>query len=63
MNYGANKVRFPAPVPVGSKLRATVALTASVPKPAGIEAVFALTYEIQGGARPVCVAEVVVVYR
>ncbi|MEE2032244.1 MaoC family dehydratase [Rhodococcus chondri] len=63
LNYGANKVRFPAPVPVAAKLRATVTLTAAVEKPAGIEAVFTLTYEIQGGTRPVCVAEVVVVYR
>ncbi|OOL30552.1 dehydratase [Rhodococcus rhodochrous] len=63
VNYGVNKVRFPAPVPVGAELCATVTLTAAVEKPAGIEAVFTLTYEIQGGARPVCVAEVVVVYR
>ena len=63
VNYGANKVRFPAPVPVGAKLRATVTLTAAVEKPAGIEAVFTLTYEIQGGPRPVCIAEVVVLYR
>ncbi|NGP06541.1 MaoC family dehydratase [Rhodococcus sp. 14C212] len=63
VNYGANKVRFPAPVPVGAQVRATVTLTAAVEKPAGIEAVFTLVYEIQGGERPVCVAEVVVVYR
>lgn len=63
VNYGANKVRFPAPVPVGARLRATVTLTAAVEKPAGIEAVFTLVYEIQGGVRPVCVAEVVIVYR
>ncbi|GCE39380.1 dehydratase [Rhodococcus sp. ACS1] len=62
LNYGLNKVRFPAPLPVGSVLRATVALTAAEQKPAGVEAVFRLTYEIDGGTRPVCVADVVVLY-
>lgn len=63
LNYGVDKVRFAAPVPVGAKLRATVTLTAAQPKPAGIEAVFTLTYEIPGAERPVCVAEVVILYR
>lgn len=62
LNYGLNKVRFPAPLPVGSVLRATVDLTAAEQKPAGVEAVFRLTYEIDGGTRPVCVADVVVLY-
>ncbi|KXF51302.1 dehydratase [Rhodococcus sp. SC4] len=62
LNYGLNKVRFPAPVPVGSALRVTVSVIAAQRKPAGIEAVFGLTYEIDGGTRPVCIADVVVLY-
>ncbi|WP_009476849.1 MaoC family dehydratase [Rhodococcus sp. JVH1] len=62
LNYGLNKVRFPAPVPVGSALRVTVSVISGEQKPAGIEAVFRLTYEIDGGTRPVCVADVVVLY-
>ena len=62
LNDGLNKVRFPAPVPVGSALRVTVSVIAAQRKPAGIEAVFGLTYEIDGGTRPVCIADVVVLY-
>ncbi|CAM3830433.1 MULTISPECIES: MaoC family dehydratase [Tsukamurella] len=63
VNYGLNKVRFPAPVPVGSKIRATVELAAAQEKPFGIEATFRLTYEVEGGDRPACIAETVVLYR
>ncbi|MDV6212843.1 MaoC/PaaZ C-terminal domain-containing protein, partial [Rhodococcus erythropolis] len=62
LNYGLNKVRFPAPVPVGSALRVTVSVAAAQRKPAGVEAVFGLTYQVDGGTRPVCVADVVVLY-
>ncbi|WP_274542830.1 MaoC family dehydratase [Rhodococcus opacus] len=62
LNYGLNKVRFPAPVPVGSALRVTASVVSAEQKPAGIEAVFRLTYEIDGGTRPVCVADIVVLY-
>ncbi|MFJ4653159.1 MaoC family dehydratase [Nocardia sp. NPDC088792] len=62
LNYGLNKVRFPAPVPVGSKIRAVVTLNAAQQKTSGVEAVFGLTYEIDGGTRPACVADVVVLY-
>lgn len=63
LNYGLDKVRFPAPVPVGSKLRTTVTVRAAQRKPAGIEAVFGLTFEVEGSERPACVADVVVLYR
>ncbi|UOT01452.1 MaoC family dehydratase [Rhodococcus opacus] len=63
LNYGLNKVRFPAPVPVGARLRATVTVTSAQQKPAGIETVFGMTYEVEGGARPACIADVVVLYR
>ncbi|MGW2661802.1 MaoC family dehydratase [Nocardia tengchongensis] len=62
LNYGLNKVRFPAPVPVGSKIRTTVTVNDVQQKTSGIEAVFGLTYEIDGGSRPACVADVVVLY-
>ena len=62
LNYGLNKVRFPTPVPVGSKVRATVSLVSAVKKPAGLEVVYGLTYEVDGAARPACVADVVVLY-
>lgn len=63
LNYGLNKVRFPSPVPVGANLRATVRVTSAQQKPAGIEVVFGMTYEIDGGSRPACIADVVVLYR
>ncbi|MBJ8346650.1 MaoC family dehydratase [Antrihabitans sp. YC2-6] len=63
LNYGLDRVRFPAPVPVGSKLRATVNVTSAQQKPAGIEVVFGMTYEVDGGSRPACIADVVVLYR
>lgn len=62
LNYGLNKVRFAAPVPVGSKLRATVELAAAHQKPAGIEAVFRLTYQVDGADRPASIADAVVLY-
>src|SRR3954447_1594685 len=50
VNYGLNKVRFPAPVPVGSLLRLQLDLAAADKRPDGsVEARFALTFEIQGG--------------
>ncbi len=63
MNYGLNKVRFPAPVPVGARLRAGLRLTAAQARGDMVEAVLTLTIEIEGGERPACVAEVVVLYR
>jgi acyl dehydratase len=56
-------VRFPAPVPVGSKLRATVTVAGAEYKPRGVEVVFTVSFEILGGGRPVCVADVVLLYR
>lgn len=63
VNYGLNKVRFPTPVPVGARLRAAVELVGAQEKPAGIEAVIRLTYEVDGADRPACIAETVVLYR
>jgi acyl dehydratase len=62
LNYGLNKVRFPAPVRVGSQVRAVVYVASAQQKTSGVESVFTLTYEIDGEARPACVADVIVLY-
>ena len=62
LNYGLDRVRFPTPVRVGSKLRATVAVMSARQKTSGVEAVFTLTYEIDGEPRPACVADIIVLY-
>jgi acyl dehydratase len=62
LNYGLNKVRFPAPVRVGCQVRAAVTVTSAQQKTSGVESVFTLTYEIDGEARPACVADVIVLY-
>ena len=62
LNYGLNKVRFPAPVRVGSRVRAAVTVASAQQKTSGVESVFTLTYEIDGEQRPACVADVIVLY-
>ncbi|MFF2508535.1 MaoC family dehydratase [Streptomyces sp. NPDC058067] len=57
VNYGTNKVRFPAPVPVGSRLRATAKITGVDDVPGGVQVSVAFTVEREGGEKPVCVAE------
>lgn len=59
INYGSNKVRYPAPTPVGSELRGTVELVELERRAQGAQAVFRVTVERKGGGKPVCVAEVV----
>jgi len=58
INYGLNRVRFPAPVPVGSKIRMTAGLGAA--EDAGVNAVQAVvdfTIEVEGSDKPACVAQ------
>ncbi|WP_326830130.1 MaoC family dehydratase [Streptosporangium sp. NBC_01810] len=62
VNYGLNKVRFPAPVPVGSKLRATSRLVEVTPLDGATQIVLSTTIEAEGVGKPVCVAESVVRY-
>jgi acyl dehydratase len=57
VNYGLNKVRFPSPVPVGSKVRATASLKDVSEFPGGLQYVLSVTVEREGGDKPVCVAE------
>jgi acyl dehydratase len=62
LNYGLNKVRFPAPLRVGSQVRATVSVMSAHQKTSGVESVFSVTYEVDGQQRPACVADVIVLY-
>jgi acyl dehydratase len=58
VNYGLNRVRFTAPVPVGSRLRAHLKLIASEPVAGnGQQMTFLVTVEREGGDKPVCIAE------
>jgi acyl dehydratase len=60
VNYGLNKVRFPAPVPVGSKVRLSAALKDVEEIKGGYQLTAAATIERDGGDKPVCIAELVV---
>ncbi|WP_164860593.1 MaoC family dehydratase [Rhodococcus sp. X156] len=59
VNYGLNKVRFPAPVKVGSKVRSTSVLSEVTEIGGGLQLVVTVTLEVEGGDKPVCVAETV----
>ena len=60
VNYGLNKVRFPAPVPVGSRLRARIKLLSYEALPNnGSQVVSEVTVEREGSDKPVCVAETI----
>ncbi|SDO99627.1 Acyl dehydratase [Klenkia soli] len=57
VNYGLNKVRFPAPVPVGSRVRATTTLKDTEEVAGGVQNTIAVVIEREGGDKPVCIAE------
>ncbi|MEC4574479.1 MaoC family dehydratase [Streptomyces virginiae] len=57
LNYGTNKVRFPATVPVGTRLRATAVITEVAEAGGGVQVTATVTVEREGGEKPVCVAE------
>ncbi len=57
VNYGLGKVRFPAPVPVGSRLRGHFKLTKYEPLEGGAQLTVEVTMEREGSEKPVCVAE------
>jgi acyl dehydratase len=60
LNYGLGKVRFPAPVPAGSRIRAAFELVAAENRPDGRVLVTLLaTVEVDSGERPACVAELI----
>jgi acyl dehydratase len=57
VNYGLNRVRFPAPMPVGQKVRMRAKLASVEEIPGGAQITSELTFEREGGEKPVCVAE------
>ena len=63
LNYGADRIRYLAPVPAGSRLRGrtTIAEVEDVP-PDGLRVNYHLVIEIEGGKRPACVAEVIALH-
>ncbi|MCW2750712.1 MAG: dehydratase [Aeromicrobium sp.] len=61
MNYGANKVRFPSPVPVNSRLRATATLKETSEIAIGTQGIVNFVIDLEGSEKPACVAEVVFV--
>ena len=63
VNYGLNKVRFTAPVPVGSRIRAHLHLMAvQTLEPDGLQLSWRITMELEGAPKPACVAEALVRY-
>jgi acyl dehydratase len=62
VNYGCNKVRFPAPVPVDSNLRMGVTVAGVEDVKGGVQVELELTFETEGGSKPNCVATVVYRY-
>ncbi len=59
INYGINKLRFPAAVRVGSRIRARVTLEAVEEVSGGLQITEQYTAEVEGGSKPACVAEVI----
>ena len=60
VNYGCDKVRFPAPVPVGSRVRGVGQLVAAEEVKGGaVQATLRVTVEIEGGAKPACVVDTI----
>ena len=57
VNYGVNKVRFPSPVVVGSRVRGTGVVTEVTEVPGGVQAVITVTVEIEGADKPACIVE------
>ena len=62
VNYGCDKVRFPSPVPVGSKLRVGVELVSVDEVPGGVQVMMRSTFECEGAPKPACVAENLIRY-
>ena len=62
LNYGLNRVRFPAPVPVGSRIRMRVRLDDVTEIEGGAQVIYHLEYEAEGQPKPPCVADLVFRY-
>jgi acyl dehydratase len=59
INYGANRVRFPAPLPSGAAVRARAQLARADVVPGGVQVVTHVEVEVQGADKPCCVADLV----
>jgi acyl dehydratase len=59
VNYGTEKVRFPSPVPVGSRVRAGATLDSATPVEGGVQVLITVTMEIEGASKPAMVATTV----
>jgi acyl dehydratase len=62
VNYGCDRVRFPAPVPVGAQVRATATVDEIRAIAGGVQTGVTLTFETDGGGKPVCVAAILIRY-
>lgn len=62
INYGLDRLRFPAPVPVGSRVRVVGEILAVEEVPGGYQVAPRVTFEIEGGSKPAAVADMVVRY-
>ena len=60
LNYGVNKVRVPAPVPVGTRVRAGASIANAVQTPTGVQVSLNWVIELENSTKPACVAETVV---
>jgi len=62
VNYGLNKMRLPSPVPIGARVRVRVTLAGYEPIAGGASVTLGLSFEVEGQAKPACVAEVIYRY-
>ncbi|MBB5393634.1 MULTISPECIES: MaoC family dehydratase [unclassified Herbaspirillum] len=60
LNYGLNRVRFPAPLPVGRRVRGIIVLESVEDVPGGAQLTWEITVECEGSDKPVCVAQFLV---
>jgi acyl dehydratase len=61
VNYGADKLRFPSPAPVGSRVRAAVELTSVTPNKLGYQVATRVTIELDGSDKPACAVDMLAV--
>lgn len=59
LNYGCNRLRFPAPVPVGGKVRMSLGLTSVEDIPGGVQVLMNMVYEVADQVKPGCVADAI----
>jgi len=62
INYGLNKLRFPAPLPVGGRVRMRARMDSAEEVKGGVQTIFTLTFEVEGQEKPACVAEAIYRY-